>query len=429
MSSMPGDVYGGGAWMQQFADLLAQAAAQGINLADLLGWYNEGYEAPREAPTEQQALEAIWANRPDIQAAYADWWRDREYTPAEAVRNWLSISPEANGQSAVDFALGQGWVQPATEGSEGTERPTLAREQWEDQVRQSDRAFEEDQRRYDQEFLRQQGLDDEAIRQWQAEHDYMLAQSAEDARRYDAEFARQAGLDAEAIRQWESDKAERESQYAEDRRRYDAEFARQAGLDAEEVRRWDAEFTRQQAQDTEDTRRWESEFGLQREQYQTEADLARQGLGLDYIKLLGSLKGPRDWVQYANVQRAAEGTALPAWAQMLMQGQSFAPYQGAGQAQAATPQGMLQPAQTDWASQLMAQAQQPTAYAPQAMGFLQNPQQVRIDQWNNMLPSEQQMLAGAVDSSGGYFDDWYTKMMKAAPTGGKAQGTSWFSGW
>jgi hypothetical protein len=45
-----------------------------------------------------------------------------------------------------------------------------------------------------------------------------------------------------------------------------------------------------------------------------------------------------------------------------------------------------------------------------------------------MSPSEQEMLAGHVESQGGWWDDWIKKLQAAAPTG-QAAGTSFFTGW
>jgi hypothetical protein len=69
--------------------------------------------------------------------------------------------------------------------------------------------------------------------------------------------------------------------------------------------------------------------------------------------------------------------------------------------------------------------QQQGAGAP---AWMVNPQLVRPDQWNGMMPSEQQMLLGAVQYMGGDASDWLAQMQKAAPTG-QAQAGSMFSGW
>jgi hypothetical protein len=434
MSSMPGDVYGGGAWMQQFADLLAQAAAQSINLADLLGYYREGYEAPREAPTEQQALEAIWANRPDIQAAYADWWRDRDFTPEEAVRNWLSISPEANGQSAVDFALAQGWVQPATEGSEGTERATLAREQWEAEEARRDREYADRLAQLEIENARIADRDAEDDRRYEQNRLDLLAQLDEERRRADRDYERLTGRDAE------EDRRALVAEAQEDRRiALQEELGRASAALDERRQDWSEEEGR-------------ARLGLDERRLASETELARQGLGLDYLDTLSRLRGPADYFQYQNVKRAAQNTALPAWAQALVSGQTLSPFQGAGQMQAATPQTLLSGGQGSWLDQLAAAAgygaqpssdvtpppmlqpqQQQQGWEQQMYQQMQNlvanPQSVRIDQWNSMMPSEQQMLGGMVEYLGGDMNDWLAQMQKAAPTGGKTQGTSYWSGW
>jgi hypothetical protein len=85
-------------------------------------------------------------------------------------------------------------------------------------------------------------------------------------------------------------------------------------------------------------------FQLQAELGRGSLDVDRQNLGLGYLDLLGSLKGPEDWVQYANSQRAGEQTSLPAWARMLTEGMTPAAFQGAsGPSTPASIPGMLQP--------------------------------------------------------------------------------------
>jgi hypothetical protein len=48
---------------------------------------------------------------------------------------------------------------------------------------------------------------------------------------------------------------------------------------------------------------------------------------LEYLRLLGSLHGPADWVTYWNSVRGAQDTNLPAWVNNLVGRQDFAPWQ------------------------------------------------------------------------------------------------------
>jgi len=416
-----GDVFGGSGWMEQFMNMLLQAVQATYQNDALRGYITEGYEAARPAPTENEALDAIWSNRPDFKEFYDQQWGD-DYNERDAVRNWLGMSNEANGQGAVDFALAQGWVQPAAEGAEGTDVPTLEREQWEN------------------EFLRQQGLDEEAIRQFNEQMQLTRDQSAEETRRWNSEFGRQVGLDEEAIAQWNAEFDRQTGLDTEDARRWNSEFLRQQGLDTEAVRQWQAtfdyqqqqdalnqsnyerEFLRQQGLDDEAVRQWEAEHALSTRELDVSEQLGQGELGLDYLNLLGSLRGPGDWMQYWNVQRNAESTQLPAWASALMGNVQNTPaFQGATSGAASnSASGGIQLAPTnDTAQQNLA-----------GMGgmFAQG-HQVTPAQWNALNPSEQAGLGSVIEFQGGYMPDWMQNMVRAAPKVGGGAGGSYFQGW
>lgn len=246
---------------------------------------------------------------------------------------------------------------------------------------------------------------------------------------------------------------------------------------------------------------------LQRQQIEWANQIAQQGLGLNYMQLLASQKGPRDWLTYANTVRNAQGSQLPAWAQALTQGQSLPAFQGADalpegyyynnqqqmpaqnqavmmqqqgyqQQPAAYPQTVAQQPQvlpngmpvgypqeyapnpayamnpqgaqgqqsvdgyygqqpqyqtgsapsqavdpTGYLGNLQRQTSVPMVQQQQAQGqpqapawmnqLVQNPQGIRSSQWNNMLPFEQQMLAGAIEQNGADFDTWQTQMQRS----------------
>ena len=185
---------------------------------------------------------------------------------------------------------------------------------------------------------------------------------------------------------------------------------------------------------------------LEREVAEWNRELSQQGLGLNYLNTLSGLRGPADWVQYANTVRAAEGSQLPAWAQSLVQGQNIPQFQGAGDGGYQSI--WNQPAMSAWAA--MGQhpvggaganqgmdtyyggpAQFSTGVVPgQQVGagvgqgqqaampnwaqqLAQNPQSIRYSQWNNMLPFEQQMLGGALENEGQDFSTWMQQMQRS----------------
>lgn len=141
------DTYAGSGWLQQQLQAIIESAMANLNLAELLGWWTEGAEEARPEPTENEALDAIWAARPDIKVFYDENWGADKYDPREAVRNWLYISGEGKDKSPVQYAIEKGLVKPASAGTEGTKTPTLAREQWEAAQKgsEADRAFAREQ--------------------------------------------------------------------------------------------------------------------------------------------------------------------------------------------------------------------------------------------------------------------------------------------
>jgi hypothetical protein len=225
-----------------------------------------------------------------------------------------------------------------------------------------------------------------------------------------------------------------------------------------------------------------------------EREMGEGNLGLGYLSLLGSLSGPRDWLNYARTVRGAEGTGLPTWAESLISGQQLPAFGAAYQANQLSPvydqflgqtydpygvnrQASLGPEQA--VLQAGAQGQnyfpgfnvsppqggqqgqnefpglrtappgggQPGQYylmgaqapAPQVrptangmvneLGVIEpsitggTPQQpswsiplankITQAQWQRMLPSEQEMLLGAVESGGGYGPDYVEQMQRA----------------
>jgi len=359
----------------------------------------------------------------------------------------VGLDAEARRQWGLEFARAEGLDEQAYS-------------QWEDE-RDDRLALAKDARdQWQKEFLRLQGLDEQAQDRWVAEFDEQVNVAAEDTRRWNEEFMRAQGLDDEAIRQFNIQQGRLSTLDVEDKRRWNAEFARAQGLDTEAIRQWgieqslrEREFTLTEQQVATAAQQWEQEFGLsttesERAAQQWSAEFERGGaewereqswaeqygqgqLGMDYLTLMSTLRGPRDWVQYANTLRAAQQTQFPGWAQQVAQGLGVAPFQGAA-AVPAQQAGLPQPA---------AVAQPPAegialgnAPAIPAWGqaFYQQlaarPQLVRPDQWANMTPAEKEMLLGAVESGGGWAPDWMQMMQKAGPTGGQVAPVSWFGG-
>lgn len=193
------------------------------------------------------------------------------------------------------------------------------------------------------------------------------SQSERENKYYELEYVMAMSQEERAAQrqQWEQDTWQTEHEQRV------SEFQQTYGLT-----KWEAEQRASQ---------FEQQFGLAEQQFGLEEQLGYGQLGLGYLNLLAGLKGPQDWQQYWNVSRAAQATPLPAWAGMLESGQAF-PAFGA-------PGGV-----------------------PLGEGFTQ-PQQVSPQQWWNMNPSEQQGLAGMVETGGGWMPDWLRSMQSAWPKG------------
>lgn len=573
------DVFGGSNW---FAKQLEAAIQQAM--LEFQRQQATGYIQPREAqagPGRDEAMQAIYSHRYDIEKFYDENWGEGSGTPLQRMENWLSITSEEVGDP-ITFAADQGWIELPEELTEAEGEPTLEREryesdldrwedefarterldvqtlqQWEDTFRyQKARDAEADRewsleflraqgldqaaqdrweaeqgrvkrldkvarRQWELEFARAEGLDEQAFGQWQDEHDLRVeaAKNArsqwqseflrlqgldeqaqdrwtaefeaksdatdEDTRRWNEEFMRAQGLDDEAIRQFNIQQGRLSTLDAEQKRQWNAEFARAQGLDTEAIRQWgmeqslrEREFNLTEQQVATAAQQWEQQFGFTKDEAQLAAQqwektFARGGeqwereqawkeqfgkgqLGMDYLTLMSTLRGPRDWVQYANTLRAAQQTEFPAWAQQLAQGLGFAPFQGAMTPQQQAQQvrgretirwnevtGAWEPIPGAETQQMQQVAGAPPPAQGIALGqqqgvpawgqtFMQqlaaSPQLVRPDQWATMTPGEREMLLGMVESGGGWAPDWMQMMQKAGPTGGRVQGTSFFGG-
>jgi len=573
---MDGTTYGGGAWYQEFLNLLATLLSGQLQKGALTGTI---VTPAVEQATEEEALDAIWANRPDLKEHYDEAWGEGEYNPRDAVRNWLYITDEDVGdRNPVTYAESKGWVAKP---SEETREDTLEKKRLEHQQKMDEKSLEIQERSL--ELQERLGIGELELQEMLGTADLELRR---ESMMTNAEIERERNRISEelGLRRIELDELlgikQLDLQYEQlafQKFAYESDLDlanRQLELQAE-VQRGNLDVSRelaaierfrassdadiaQQKVDLDrllgekslalEEKALEQEYSLALQQMSSgelalgqreldimrmlglgEQDIARaelalqerlgQGeLGLGYLGLLSQLSGPRDWVKYANVQRAAQQTELPAWANMLAEGQAFAPFQGAqevpplGQYAAATPAiaaeepnpmwtetlaealgttapSVAQPAPGDlaaygltpemvqtmdhitslgpgeaapqiyispeqWQAYRNYKSGQPPGYAaptPEAppagstnlnqplqstqqanpyanLGYLQQPHQIRIDQWANMLPGEQQMLLGLVEAQGGYADDWLRRLYQSAPQG-RVNPTSVWGGW
>lgn len=432
--------------MEQLINQMVQAAMLAIQQGGLMGYMDVG---GRPDPTRNDALDAIWENRRDIKNVYDGMWGAGQYDSRDAVQHWIDTNPEGI-TDPLQYAMDQGWVEP---GVEGTQTPTLAREQFEDQSRYNWSVYEETVANNEKNHLLALGVHEENIRQYDEDRAYSRERDQIIDDQWYADHLLRAGLTQaqidDTINRFNLDKQKLEWEIMD----RDREFARSVGLDEREAEQIAFKNARQVITEDRDWDQWQSEHAWEKERWGEERELKQQSLGLDYLSLLSQLKGPADWVAYSNMQRGAQNTQLPAWANMLAQGMGFDPFQAAG------PHGSGNAAMDAMGNMLgknalaqggMGGDANLVMFPAQGMGTLgqgsadplaqigaemqgQQPyfqgHQMTPEQWNNMLPSEQQMLQGWVEGiQGDYFDDYLAKMQRAAPTG-QGGNISQFGGW
>lgn len=228
-----------------------------------------------------------------------------------------------------------------------------------------------------------------------------------------------------------------------------------------------------------------AELRQQREIAEQQARLAQQGLGLDLMQTLASLKGPRDWLTYANLINRTSGTALPGYAQQLMGNtpgfgglnfdalfqNSYAPtWQAQNGTNTATGtatgtsgdrNAALQAiwnnrpdiqqfynqnwgagadpiaAMNNWLGMTQEQVGDPITYATgrgwtsgtaKAQTTLPNiqPHQISAQAWQRMLPTQREMLYGQLEQQGIDPIDYVQLMQNAFPTGGTARQVTYY---
>jgi len=185
---------------------------------------------------------------------------------------------------------------------------------------------------------------------------------------------------------------------------------------------WEAELAAEMARAREATaaQRYQAELSaqVQRERMRMEQEYNQWALGQQYLQMLSGLRGPRDWMQYWNVARSAQGTPLPRWATALQQGLSLPAYQAPG----AIPENL-----GFWGPNVSAA---PQGGGGGGQGWAQSlgtflPHQINPQQWGNMLPSEREGLLGYVENQGMYAPDYLQQMQAAWPSRGISTRTVW----
>lgn len=84
---------------------------------------------------------------------------------------------------------------------------------------------------------------------------------------------------------------------------------------------WNQGYSEQQLALDKQATEWDRQHQLWGEGNQ------EQQLGLQYLQTLASMRGPRDWLTYANTVRNAENTQLPAYMQALANGSTLSGFQ------------------------------------------------------------------------------------------------------
>jgi len=252
-----------------------------------------GYVTPSDKPpNKSDAYNAIYQSRPDLQAQHQDkygdwsvtrymehWWEGsgemregRHWTDPTTGREWVNTSDVTQ----VQFAIARGFLNPGP-GEEGDygmapsdpmagdwQPPLKGNEteaeiaalyaahvpddapwrQWPEKQKTLDReAFEAGQEQWQQEFLRAQGLDEEAIRQFNEGMKLQRDQYDTAVVEANRQFLRAQGLDEEDMRRWEAGQEQLKEATAEDKRRWNETFAREQGLDEEAIRQFGEQMT------------------------------------------------------------------------------------------------------------------------------------------------------------------------------------------
>lgn len=367
-----------------------------------------------ENPTRDDALQAIYDNRPDIAQFYDGnpQWKDK--SPIERMNNWLTITGEEaykgkNDADLIAAAKNNGYLMSQAEKdakeNEASYGNLPGASPWQPVF------FDETNPPTERDAL------------WSIwQNDYKVRQT------YGGKF----GNDWEAaMAAWKTDNKIGDAvKYATDNR-----YLNIAGPLTKTLERENIEHA------------WEdTDLDRALREQQTQNDFVMQ-----YLNNLSAKKGPEDWISYWKYQRGVnDSTQVPTWL-VAAQQQYNLPTWGVnyGRGQQGQPAGQVAAAnQPAWGTGATGSAgvaqgaqgvaqQQPVGanaqggYSTETIQNWQNqlaalkPWQMNTANWNQMLPSEQKALLGGVESSGGSADDWYDLMRKAAPKGTTGTYTSW----
>ncbi len=408
--------------------------------------------------TDAQLIE-VYNRRPDIQAMYNQYPEWVNKSPAERMRNWLSIagqdkdavmlrdSMEPTDRGGTDIATGgdQGsevmggiaWYQLALQAAQNAAQNAL---QW---------AQLNGQNALDARQLAMQEANAE-LQRWVQQQTLGLAgdQQAYEQLLQQQQLSGFMGVDPNSqptlpYTQWYADTmgylpGTQEATFA--RERWEAQQKASAASAARAA-------AERAAKEAEDKRRWELQYALSKAGQEGE-------LGLGYANALNAVSGPRDWIKYWNTVRATQNTGLPQYLSALSQGLNMP----AWQAPSTVPGGSYVPLPQGFGGRLaegiengtagpglaaqVAQALQGQgAFAGAAQGQPQQtawgstsnwnlptilPHQITPQQWQGMLPSEQQGLLGLWEEQGANPEDMLAQMQRAFPTGGNQSAISYW---
>jgi hypothetical protein len=307
-------VAGGSGWAGQTIDLLALAQQQAL--------------ARDEMAFKRWAAEQGFA----VDQRNQDWLREQFYQSQGlqreelAFRRWAAEQGFAVDQRNQDWLREQFYQTQATQGAQFSE--DLAFRRWAAEqgfaIDERNQAWAKEQFYQSQEFQREE-LE---FRKWAAEQGFAIDGQNRDWLKEQFYQTQEFQREELAFKKWAAEQG-----FAVDQRNQD--WLREQFYQTQEFQRQQATgyvsgrpFGGGANQAGGDSAEWMKT--LEREVAEWNRELQQQGLGLNYLNTLSSLRGPRDWVQYANTVRAAEGSQLPAWAQSLVQGQNISQFQGAG---------------------------------------------------------------------------------------------------
>jgi hypothetical protein len=420
------------------------------NLTNFPDWM-ANFMQQGNAGNRQAALRAIWDNRPDIQRAYQG--NTMFPTPEQAVEDWLKITTEQIADP-VTYASEQGWM-PQGQAYGGYQWAQLylqsaiaaaqqayqwAVQQGIDEQTAKDNAWREAQMELERQMAVGYVNGQPTIAMQQLQQTGQYQQGLLDLQRQQLEMARQ-GMMGYANGAPTMDREQMEGSLG---LQYLNLLSQQSGP-RDWVSYWNtvrgAQNTNLPAwasalQQRQNLPAWGANYGQQQQTAVQPWQYATLMQGANYGQQQQTAVQP--W-QYATLMQGAQGVYpaenLPGESQAGAEYRTYGydpnyqttvqPYQYA--IIPGTQPGNLPNTPTMQLPDATVQTQD--GYNPQKwaqMGQQLSPWQVSPTQWQNMLPSEMEGLAGMIESGGGYAPDWLAQMQKSWPTGGTVNPTSWW---